>query len=268
MPLQTSLPDPGEAPLLSVSIVSHGHGGHVLALLQQLSHPGSTPLARVWLTLNVPDPPLMALPAQGWPFELCLITNPHPQGFGANHNQAFAREQAQATPAGCFAVLNPDLSWDSDPFPPLLAALREPRAGCTYPLQLSPQGQEQDHRRVLPTPSALWRRHALGRPRSVAQTEWVNAAFLVFPAHVFAALGGFDTGYFMYCEDVDLSLRLQLAGHRLVEAPTARVVHDAHRASRRDLRHLQWHLRSLWRLWRSEPYRRFRERQSVVTIHG
>lgn len=254
--------------MLSVSVVSHGHGDYVLNLLRQLSRPESTAVARVWLTVNVPEPKLMALPTQGWPFELCLVNNAQPLGFGANHNQAFALEQAQTLPARCFAVLNPDMAWEADPFPALLAALQAPGAGCAYPLQISPQGQEQDHRRALPTPRALWRRYAPGKPPTHEQTDWVNAAFLVFPTPVFAALGGFDSGYFMYCEDVDLCLRLQLAGHRLVEAPTARVVHAAHRASRRDARHLQWHLRSLWRLWRSEPYRRFRVRQSVVTIHG
>jgi GT2 family glycosyltransferase len=72
----------------------------------------------------------------------------------------------------------------------------------------------------------------------------------------------------MYCEDVDLCLRLQLAGYRLVEAPQARVVHDAHRASRRSLRHLVWHLRSLWRLWHSTPYQRFLAQRRPVTIQG
>ncbi len=256
---------------LSVSIVSHGHGPHVRALLSVLAQRGATPLARVWLTLNVPEPDLLALTGQAWPFDLRLITNAAPQGFGANHNQAFAHEQAQAVPAPFFAVLNPDMAWASDPFPALLAAAQQPLAGCAYPLQLDPQGREQDHRRALPSPLALWQRYVGPRPMPepvCAAPDWVNAAFLLFPTPAYTAIGGFDPGYFMYCEDVDISLRLQLAGYRLVEAPQARVVHDAHRASRRDVRHLLWHLRSLWRLWRSVPYRRFQAQRPVVTIRG
>ncbi len=39
------------------------------------------------------------------------------------------------------------------------------------------------------------------------------------------AVGGFDEEFFMYCEDVDLGWRLQLAGYRAVFAPQARVYH-------------------------------------------
>jgi N-acetylglucosaminyl-diphospho-decaprenol L-rhamnosyltransferase len=65
---------------------------------------------------------------------------------------------------------------------------------------------------------------------------------------------GFDEGYFMYCEDVDLCLRLRLQGLTLSKAP-ARVIHAGQRNSHRRLRHLMWHLRSLLRLWTSVAYR-------------
>lgn len=255
---------------LSVSIVSHGHGAQVQALLSLLARPGVTPLARVWLTLNVPEPSLLTLTGQTWPFDLQLVTNATPQGFGANHNQAFAHEQAQSAPAVCFAVLNPDMLWSADPFPGMLAAALQPMAGCVYPLQVDPDGRVQDHRRTLPSPLALLRRHFAREsllPHHVSP-DWVNAAFLIFPTSVYAALRGFDPAYFMYCEDVDICLRLQLAGYHLVEAPQARVVHHANRASRRDLRHTLWHVHSLCRLWLSVPYRHFRAQRPVVTIRG
>jgi N-acetylglucosaminyl-diphospho-decaprenol L-rhamnosyltransferase len=42
---------------------------------------------------------------------------------------------------------------------------------------------------------------------------------------VFDAIGGFDEGYFMYFEDVDLGYRLGQAGYRNVYEPSAVVVH-------------------------------------------
>ena len=38
--------------------------------------------------------------------------------------------------------------------------------------------------------------------------------------------GGFAEHFFMYCEDVDLSLKLRLAGATLAVVPDARVAHD------------------------------------------
>lgn len=251
---------------LTISVVSHGHGAELLDVLDALARPGAAPVHRVWVTLNVPEPGVQAQlnssqASHRWPFDLQLIANPQPQGFGANHNRAFAREQAQPGAAQFFAVFNPDMQWQTDPLPALVAAARQPEAGCAYPLQLSPDGAEQDHRRSLPSPRALWHRHAqrTGRPQPWAAhpIDWVNAACLVFPSRVYAEMGGFDEGYFMYCEDVDICLRLQLAGYRLVEAPSAQVIHHAHRSSRRNLRHLWWHVRSLWRLWRSDAYQRY-----------
>jgi len=66
-------------------------------------------------------------------------------------------------------------------------------------------------------------------------------------------MGGFDERYFMYCEDVDLCLRLRLAGLRLVRAPVS-VVHAGRGASRRSAVHLAWHVRSLLRLWCSRSF--------------
>lgn len=247
--------------LLSISIISHGHGSHVLPLLRLLAQPGATPLLRVWLTLNVPEPALTDALHDNWPFDLRVLHNTRAQGFGANHNQAFALEWQQPAPATWFAVLNPDLTWASDPLPQLLECAALPACGCSYPMQLDSTGKPQDHRRLLPTPLQLLTRHCLHHRMAAPEPDWVNAAMLVFPTRVYEALGGFDESYFLYCEDVDLCLRLRLAGYQLNEAKFAEVVHLAQRSSRRQWRHLWWHLSGLLRLWTSKPYWRYRQLQ-------
>ena len=62
-------------------------------------------------------------------------------------------------------------------------------------------------------PLALLRRHLLKQPQR--RVDWVSAAFWLVPHAVWRRLGGFDEGYYMYCEDVDFCLRLQLAGWQL-----------------------------------------------------
>ncbi|WP_313311743.1 glycosyltransferase [Pulveribacter sp.] len=238
---------------LVVSVVSHGHGAAVRALLQDLAALCAGSVTRVVLTLNQSGESLPFPEDQPWPFALQLRRNARPLGFGANHNRALA-----GADEAFVCVLNPDVRLQSqagDAMAVLMAVACRPGVGCAYPVQVDGQGRVQDSERALPTPAALWRRRALGR--ADVRVDWVNAACLVLPRAAWQGLGGFDERYYMYCEDVDLSLRLRLAGWRLERAPVA-VVHAGQRASRRSLAHLAWHLSSLLRLWCSPVYRRAR----------
>jgi GT2 family glycosyltransferase len=60
--------------------------------------------------------------------------------------------------------------------------------------------------------------------------------FMLFPSEAFRAAGGFDPRFFLYYEDVDLCARLRTLGYACVYQPETAVIHDARRASRRDLR--------------------------------
>lgn len=240
-----------DAQAVVVSIVSHGHGACVQGLLQQLAHYSAERVRRVVLTLNIPEAEPVA-PPQGWPFALELLRNSRPRGFGANHNLAL---KGATEPWLC--VLNPDVQLlGSDPFAALVRAGAGAGVGCAYPVQVDAQRQLQDSERALPTPGALLRRRLLGRTER--RRDWVNAACLLLPRAAWEQLGGFDERYFMYCEDVDLCLRLRLLGLALVRAD-AKVLHTGARASRRQWRHLRWHVRSLLRLWRSPVYRQARQ---------
>lgn len=247
---------------LAVSIVSHGHAREVRELLALLARSDSTLVRRVWVTLNTPEPFLDGDPSLHGNLDVRVIRNARPKGFGANHNQAFAQEWALDDCSRWFVVMNPDISWDQAPWASMVECAEREKAGCVFPLQRGPHGEVQDHRRRLPTPTALMRRHGLlpSGPTPSEAPDWVNAALLLFPSNVYQQLKGFDESYFMYCEDVDICLRLQLMGYRLVEAQAACVTHVASRASRRNALHLLWHVRSLLRLWGSVPYQHYLDR--------
>jgi N-acetylglucosaminyl-diphospho-decaprenol L-rhamnosyltransferase len=63
-------------------------------------------------------------------------------------------------------------------------------------------------------------------PASPREVPFVSGACLAVRSEDWRREGGFPAEFFTYCEDVDLSLRLRLAGGRLGVEPDARVDHD------------------------------------------
>ncbi|WP_197484391.1 glycosyltransferase family 2 protein [Tepidimonas fonticaldi] len=244
---------------LSVSIVSHGHGGYLPTLLQRLACVQAV-IDRVWLTFDIPDPAVQSVLMQTpWPFDLRIVCNPHSQSYARNHNRAFQAECVAAGRAPTYWwILNPDIDWVCDPSVPLLAAFADPVVGLAYPTQVDTAGQVQDHARRLPTLPQLLRRlasHARGvTDKPVSRPDWVNGACFVVRGEVYARLGGFDERYRLYVEDVEFCLRLQLFGFVLRHAAGSQVAHVAHRRSRRHIRHLGWHLAGFARLWTSKTF--------------
>ncbi len=59
----------------------------------------------------------------------------------------------------------------------------------------------------------------------VGEVDWVSGTCMLLRRPAFDAIGGFDTAYFMYVEDVDLCWRLHRAGWRVGYEPKARVIH-------------------------------------------
>ena len=243
---------------ITISVVSHGHAVQVAQLLAQLSALRTKVVAKVIVTINSPalDTALTDTVGSYPHLPVQWVHNPSPLGFGANHNRAFALCES-----AYFCVLNPDIALHSDcadPFVALQAALSPPAVGLVYPVQVDAQGALLDFARALPTPRAIGQRHGLGSGAAERGVDWASGAVLVFKSEVFRALGGFDERYFMYCEDVDICLRTQLAGYRLAQAP-ATVVHHTQRRTLKNLRHLAWHVRSLWRLWQSQAYLQYQK---------
>jgi N-acetylglucosaminyl-diphospho-decaprenol L-rhamnosyltransferase len=232
-------------PEVSISIVSHGQAELVAGLLADLEKHCATSI-EVILTLNIPED--LPFRPGDFRFPVRVIENSQVHGFGANHNAAFKHAKADF-----FCVLNPDVRLERDPFPDLVAALQDTSVAVAAPLVLSPVGNAEDSARRFPTPfsviSKLW---SVAPPDYQPGTEpmfpdWVAGMFMLFRSATFRAARGFDEGYFLYYEDVDLCWRLRNVGLQAVLVPSARVVHAAQRASHRSLRHLRWHVASMLR---------------------
>lgn len=68
---------------------------------------------------------------------------------------------------------------------------------------------------------------SLGKwPRdTVREVEIISGCLLLIPAALWQKLGGFDTGFFMYSEDVDLCMRARMEGAKLFICPDAEIIH-------------------------------------------
>jgi N-acetylglucosaminyl-diphospho-decaprenol L-rhamnosyltransferase len=212
----------------------------------------------------VANPPAPAVDAR-------LLVNDEPLGFAANANQGIA-----ATSAPFVVVANPD----SEAQPGSVKRLREfaegnPRAGVVGPQLQFPDGSWQPSRRRFPTVrGTLVRRTPLRkvlhpetrqidhyqldeRPTEPVVADWMLAAFLLLRRDMLDELGGFDPGFRLYGEDIDLCYRAAKAGWERWYVPDAVVTH-AHAAvtDRRFLtRRAWWHWRGIGRFVRKHPER-------------
>jgi GT2 family glycosyltransferase len=64
-----------------------------------------------------------------------------------------------------------------------------------------------------------------GHAQQLRDVGFASGAALCVRRDAWEAVGGFEPAYFMYCEDVDLSLRLRIAGWGVGVAEAARVEH-------------------------------------------
>lgn len=240
------------SPPVTVSIVSHRQWELVRALLEQLGVLCRSSVARIVLTINVPED--IEDINVGIPVE--VVRNVRPKGFGANHNAGFRR---CTTP--WFLVLNPDIRLEEDVIARLLVAA-QPDTGLIAPRIQEPGKSHPEPFRDVLTPLELLRRR-LPEHRPPMQPAWVPGMFMLLRREAFAALRGFDERFFMYCEDFDLCARICLAGWRLQVVEDIAVHHDAQRASNRALRPLTWHLSSFAKLWTSSAFWRYLRLESV-----
>lgn len=230
--------------------MSHGHLELIAPLLSQLDAYCHKTIAKVVLTINTPEPDLLA--GQHWRFPVERIQNPMPLGFGANQNQSFLH---CTTP--WFLVLNPDIRLDNDVLTPLLRQA-DPDAGLLAPEIFEPGKTEPEMQRGLLTPlEILTRKRASHTP--AAQPAWIPGLFMLFRSETFQTIKGFDERFFMYGEDFDICARSQLAGWRLQIVGGTRAEHDARRASHRSAQHLYWHVSSLLKVWISGTFWRYRK---------
>lgn len=243
--------------VVTVSIVSHGDSKEVTKLLESIQSFESADSIQVIITDNlgheVPE-----MDGSLWGL-INILRNKQTQGFAHNHNQAF-----QIAKGKFFCVLNPDVTFIQPIFAQLLQRIESQQADIVAPLVIDAQGAIQDSFRQLPTPFEIIRRrfpgykfdYTIAKSQEMIRPDWMPGFFLFMESSTYRKLGGMNEKYRLYFEDVDFCTRARLAGLKLLVDTIIRVQHDAHRASRKNLIYLLWHVQSAFRFFSSPVYRK------------
>ncbi len=247
--------------MISAVVISHGHAEEL-----DRSLPALAPQVDELLVIaNLPGS-IGRLPA-----DARVVENERPLSFAANANQGFAN-----TAGDYVLIANPDAVADPGAVAILHRFLEQhPRAGVAGPRMIYPDGSWQASRRSFPTvgatlvrrtplrflfPPLRWqRKHYLldERPSEPVQTDTMLGAFLLLRRTMLDELGGFDPGYRMYCEDIDLNYRAARAGWERWYVPEAIVHHEYAAVIDHTFlsRHTIWHARAMLRFLRKHPER-------------
>lgn len=175
-----------------------------------------------------------------------LLRLPENRGYGGAVNAAAATLPDSTE---FILVANPDVVLHEDAIDRMVAvADRLPDVGAVGPRILDPDGTTYPSARRMPSlrtgvghalfgpvwPGNPWTRSYREDRQEPAERDagWLSGACVLVRRTAFDQLGGFDEGYFMYFEDVDLGKRLGDAGWRNRYAPDAAATHTgAHSTS-------------------------------------
>src|SRR5881296_998779 len=147
-------------------------------------------------------------------------------GFAAGANRG-----AEAARGDVLVFLNPDARVLPGALATLVEALaRTPGAGIAGGGLTGEGGRWQPAAARFGPPAHLLLDTTLGRlgarlRRAPHRVDWVYGTFMAVRRDLFRQLGGFDSRYFLYGEDLDLCYRAARLGSRTIHVPAARAVH-------------------------------------------
>lgn len=186
---------------------------------------------------------------------LRFIANPDNPGFAVACNQgAQASDRAAAI---WLAFVNPDCLVEADTLARLREHARQLDGTAVVGADLvdedgvrdrAARRRDPDFAQMLRAPSTAQLGVAVDRKRSLQRVDAVSGALMLLPRHLFGRIGGFDRGYRLHAEDLDLCRRARDAGAVVAVANDVRVVHLRGVSSRARPLFVEWHKhRGLWR---------------------
>ena len=236
---------PSDRPRIGVVTVSYGSGDALEPFLASLrEHHGDS--VAVVVVDNKPggDDGVSRIAERHDALYVALPTNP---GYGAGMNAGVRALTASLSPADAafdaYFFCNPDVIFTAPSIAELAISLFEDaRAGSIGPRTLNEDGITYPSARNIPSVGtgvghALFGRVWPSNPWSRAYKNasdyderrvagWLSGAAVMVKGTVNDEIGGWDEGYFLHFEDIDLGYRIGLAGYSNVFEPAVTVVHS------------------------------------------
>jgi hypothetical protein len=238
--------------LTSVVIVAADSGAD-LSVCVECALASSAPVEVVVSDNDSHDGSVDALAAH-WRDEprLCTLRNGANLGFGAGCNRGAAQAHGDV-----LLFLNPDCRVEPDTiarlrgFLPGVGLLGAAIVGSDGRPELASRRRDPFLRRAVMSMLGRDKVNVAADTMDVQPVDIVSGAAMLLPRTAFDALNGFDEGYFLHCEDMDLCRRVRDAGLRVACANAVRIVHAKGTSSRARPFFVAYHKhRGMWRWFR------------------
>ncbi|RJT47023.1 glycosyltransferase family 2 protein [Rahnella woolbedingensis] len=243
--------------MVYIIVVSHGHDNFIKKLFSGLNLTSS--FYKVIVKDNLNNKELQKY-CNGLESVEYISSNMQ-YGFGKNNNIAakYAIEILHANNSDYFLILNPDIYITDDvlvgfiqynirhdiPFSTLCLYKNFEKTEHYYSIRNFPNLIDFASSFLLGINKTKYIKEDISEEIEV---DWCAGSFMLIKVAQYRSIKGFDEGYFMYCEDIDISYRLSLSGSRLRYIPHFDAIHYAHHDNRNFLSQaFRWHLKSIGR---------------------
>lgn len=212
--------DTSMSPYVSVIIVNYNSGNYALECIQSLLSQQDVRLEIIVVDNASKDDSVMLLQSQ-LPPTVALVESNENLGFGRANNLAVSKAHGDFV-----LLLNPDTQiTDAHAIRKLVDKLSSnPNVGLLAPAVQEPRKNKM----VLPRytyPSSSQLRHTKKLTHLPGKIAWVLGACMLLKRDVYNQIAGFDEDFFLYGEDVDICLRLRLAGFEIGYADDILITH-------------------------------------------
>ena len=242
---------------IAVVVVTHCSGSTIDACLARLRAAQGVAAIRVVDNASPDDTLAVVQRHAAADPRVRFVANPDNPGFAVACNQGAATPDIDAT---WLAFVNPDCLVTADALERLRVhacqlggevLLGADLAGADGVPDDAARRRDPEFAAMLRHPGAL----KLGVPRdpmrALQPVDAVSGALMLLPRALFERVGGFDPGYRLHAEDLDLCRRVRDAGAVVAVANDVRVLHLRGVSSRARPMFVEWHKhRGLWRYFR------------------